>query len=89
MKHDHDKDREFYRYELNIPVWLEIEPDIGEPQRERCNIINISQKGIQFESKNDYEKDKKLGVRFFLPSFGVHRWRGEPDVFLDFLGVPS
>ena len=68
---EHDKEREFYRYELNIPVWLEIEPDIGEPQRERCNIINISQKGIQFESKNDYEKDKKLGVRFFLPSFGA------------------
>jgi hypothetical protein len=68
---DDSKNREFFRYELNIPVWLEIEPDIGEPYRERCNIINISQKGILFESKSSYEDDRKLGVRFFLPSFGA------------------
>jgi len=68
---DNKKDREFYRYELNIPVWLEIEPDIGETQRDRCNIINISQKGIMFEAKSGFEKDRRLGVRFFLPRFGA------------------
>jgi hypothetical protein len=68
---NNSKDREFFRYELNIPVWLEIEPDVGEPYRERCNIINISQKGILFESKSAYKEGRKLGVRFFLPSFGA------------------
>lgn len=68
---ENKKKREFYRYELNIPVWLEIEPEIGEPQRERCNIINISQKGIMFEAKSAFKKEKRLGVRFFLPRFGA------------------
>jgi len=64
-------EREFYRYELNIPVWFEIEPEVGEPRRERCDVINISQKGIMFEGKIQYEVGKLLGVRFFLPRFGA------------------
>jgi hypothetical protein len=63
-----ERDREFHRYEVNIPCWFEVEPIFEKPFQSRCKIINISQKGMLFEGKLYYEIGKHLGLRFCLPS---------------------
>jgi Tfp pilus assembly protein PilZ len=64
-----EREREFHRYEVNIPCWFEIEPVFEKPFQSRCRIINISQKGMLFEGKLHYEIGKHLGLQFCLPSF--------------------
>lgn len=61
--------REFYRYELNFPLWFEIEPKFEEPHCVKYNILNINQKGMCFDAKFHYDIGKLLGIRFALPGF--------------------
>jgi hypothetical protein len=63
-----EREREFHRYEVNIPCWFEIEPIFEKSFQSRCRIINISQKGMLFEGKLYYEIGKHLGLQFCLPS---------------------
>ncbi len=61
--------REYYRYEINIPLWFEVEPIFKKPFQSKCKMIDINPKGILFEAKICFKVEKLLGLRFFLPLF--------------------
>lgn len=61
--------RKAKRIQLGLPAWFEIEPVFESPRRGQHKIINLSHRGILFESKVPYPISKTMMITLHLPAF--------------------
>ena len=57
------------RIQLGLPAWFEIEPVSEAPRRGQHKIINLSHRGILFESDVPYPLSKTMMITLHLPTF--------------------
>ena len=57
------------RIQLGLPAWFEIEPVFESPRRGQHKIINISHRGILFESNVPYPISKTMMITLHIPAF--------------------
>ncbi len=57
------------RIQLGLPAWFEIEPISEAPWKGQHRIINLSHRGILFESNVPYPISKTMMITLHLPSF--------------------
>ena len=57
------------RIQLGLPAWFEIEPVSEAPRRGQHKIINLSHRGILFESDVPYPISKTMMITLHLPTF--------------------
>jgi len=64
-----NEQRKAKRIQLGLPAWFEIEPVFEAPRRGQHKIINLSHRGILFESNVPYPIAKTMMITLHLPTF--------------------
>jgi len=63
-----NEQRRAKRIQLGLPAWFEIEPVFESPRRGQHKIINISHRGIFFESNVPYPISKTMMITLHIPT---------------------
>ncbi len=61
--------RKAKRIQFGLPAWFEVEPVSEAPRKGQHKIINLSHRGILFESDVPYPISKTMMITLHLPAF--------------------